>query len=225
MQGILLVDKPKGKTSFSLVAVLRRLTGERRIGHAGTLDPLATGVMVMLIGRQWTKRSNEFLGEDKEYLADVTLGESTTTYDAEGDVVETSDKVPTLEEIQSVLQSFTGTIQQVPPMFSAKKIKGQKLYHLARRGQSVERPPATVNVAIELIEFSYPKLTLQVACSKGTYIRSLAQDIGEALGCYGYLSDLRRIRSGGFCIDQCIDGKQLFESTPDINPHLLSPSA
>lgn len=204
--GILLVDKPKGITSFTLVGRLRRLLGVKKIGHAGTLDPFATGVMVMLIGREYTRLSDQFLHEDKEYLAELYLGASTDTYDSEGKVLSESSLHPTLEELEAVIEEFQGQILQTPPMYSAKKVGGRKLCDLARQGKEVERKAQLVEVKISLLSYNYPKAVIRVAASKGTYIRSLGHDIGERLGCGAHLSELRRLRSGGFSIEDCIDG-------------------
>jgi tRNA pseudouridine55 synthase len=218
-EGILLVDKPKGPSSFQLVRQLRRLTHVRKIGHAGTLDPFATGVMVLLIGRNYTRLSDQFLGQDKEYLASLHLGATTDTYDSEGILTPISTSQPTSDQIATVLSSFQGTVQQIPPMFSAKKIAGKKLYELARQGKTIERPPITVQLETTLLTYTYPHLILRIACSKGTYIRSLANDIGHQLGCGAYLDDLRRLRSGRFSIDECVDGTLLDDPDFDVNAH------
>lgn len=210
--GVLLVDKPVGKTAFSLVGILRRILGIKKIGHAGTLDPFATGVMVMLVGKSMTKLSDQFLCQDKEYVARVHLGVSTDTYDCDGQVLMTSDKIPTEEEIKAVLQKFQGEVEQTPPMFSAKKVNGKKLYELARKGKMIERQPSKVFLETEYLNYIYPNLDIRVKCSKGTYIRSIAHDLGQLLGCGAHLSSLRRTRSGQFKIEDCIDGSQLFQS-------------
>lgn len=215
--GILLVDKPKGKTSFSLVAMLRRIYGVKKIGHAGTLDPFATGVMVLLVGKNYTKLSDQFLGQDKEYEALLHLGTVTDTYDCEGQVVRTSDKVPTLQEIASVVEKFQGEILQVPPMFSAKKVGGKKLYELARKGISIEREAKKVSVQIQILHYEYPDLSIRVACSKGTYIRSLAYEMGEDLACGAHLTELKRTRSGSFHLKDCVDGALLQNPPQDHN--------
>jgi len=207
--GILLVDKPRGKTAFNLVARLRRHLGVKKIGHAGTLDPFATGVMVMLVGRAYTRLSDQLLCQDKEYSATLQLGVATDTYDCEGKITRESPLEPTLEELQIVLQQFQGEISQIPPMFSAKKIQGKKLYELARKGLTVERKACLVRCAITLESYTYPIAKLHIACSKGTYIRSLAHEIGEALHCGAHLTELRRVRSGQFQLKDCIDGKLL----------------
>lgn len=217
LSGILLVDKPKGKMSFSLVSRLRKLLGVKKIGHAGTLDPFATGVMVMLIGREFTKLSDTFLNNDKEYIATLKLGVATDSFDCDGEITETSEFIPTQEMIEAAIAQFQGAIQQTPPMFSAKKIKGQKLYDLARKGLTVERQPVEITVKITFIEYNYPSLVIDVTCSKGTYIRSIADDLGKVLTCRAHLTDLKRTRSGNFPIDQCIDGKTLFEEHCDVS--------
>ncbi|CUI16978.1 tRNA pseudouridine synthase B [Candidatus Protochlamydia naegleriophila] len=221
VQGILLINKPKGKTSFSLVRELRKLLNVKKIGHAGTLDPFATGVMVMLIGRDYTRLSDRFLLSDKEYVAQVHLGIVTDTYDCEGQILSRSEKVPSVEEIQQALTFFQGEIEQIPPMFSAKKKQGKKLYELARQGIEIEREPVKINVQTELLSFTYPYLELRIKCSKGTYIRSLAYDLGQKLGCGAHLSNLTRTRSGNFLLENCIDGTQLQEPTLNLAESLI----
>lgn len=215
-QGILPVDKPQGKTSFSLIAALRKKTGVRKIGHAGTLDPFASGVMILLVGKSFTVRSQEFMNHDKEYLATVYLGIETTTYDPEGKVTATSEHIPPLHEIEAALKAFQGDILQIPPMFSAKKVKGKKLYELARKGIEIPRPPHPVTVNSELIEYRYPLLTLKINCSKGTYIRSIAHDLGKALGTGAHLSALIRTRCGDYKLEDCLSGELLFASSLSI---------
>jgi tRNA pseudouridine55 synthase len=212
-EGILLVDKPKGKTSFSLISALRKILNVQKIGHAGTLDPMATGVMVILVGKRFTTLSDQLLGRDKEYFAEVTLGQTTDTYDAEGEVTAESDVVPTLEDLKNALKHFQGKVEQTPPMFSAKKQNGKKLYELARQGQVVERPKVTLEMTTELVDYQYPKVTLAIACSKGTYVRSIAHDLGEMLGCGAHLSGLTRSKSGSYSIGQCLQGSILFEAS------------
>ena len=209
-EGILLVDKPEGKTSFSLVSALRRKTGIQKIGHAGTLDPFATGLMIMLIGKTFTRLSDQYLTQEKEYKCTVRLGITTDTYDREGIVTQTSPLEPSLSDIEAALTHFNGTILQIPPMFSAKKIKGKKLYELARKGISVERAPVSVTLHTTLLSYTYPNLELHIVCSKGTYIRSLAYDLGVLLECGAHLEALRRLRSGTFSIDQAINGALLY---------------
>lgn len=207
--GILLVDKPSGRTAFNLVARLRRHLGVKKIGHAGTLDPFATGVMVMLIGRSYTRLSDQFLGQDKEYRATLKLGCTTDTYDCDGQTLTESPYTPTLAELQAALEAFQGEFLQIPPMYSAKKVGGKKLYELARQGKTIERKPSLVRCTITLEAYTYPEVVLHVSCSKGTYIRTLAHDIGLKLTCGAHLTALCRLRSGAFQLKDCIDGKLL----------------
>lgn len=220
-EGILLIDKPKGKTSFYLVKILRAITKVKKIGHAGTLDPFATGVMVLLIGKNYTRKSTEFLSQDKRYRAVLKLGYETNTYDIEGEKVEVSKRVPSLEEIEHTITLFQGNISQTPPMFSAKKIQGKKLYEIARLGQVIERKPIDVTVNIKIEKYDYPFLTLDITCSKGTYIRSLAHDIGQKLEVGAYLEELTRLKSGHFTIENCISFSDLNDENFDITKHLI----
>lgn len=208
-EGILLVDKPKGATSFSLVRVLRKLLNVQKIGHAGTLDPLATGLMILLIGKKYTRLSDQFLNDTKEYEAEITLGYATDSYDAEGTATHHSDTIPSLAEVEAAIESFQGTTLQTPPMFSAKKVQGQKLYDLARKGETIERASASVTMHITLLSYSYPTVKLHVRCSKGTYIRSLAHDLGIKLASFGTLTALRRTASGGYTLSGSVDGANL----------------
>jgi len=201
VDGILNVLKPAGKTSFAVVSLLRRWSGERRVGHAGTLDPDATGVLVVCLGQ--AVRVVEYLtGAGKTYQAEVELGVATDTYDAAGKVVGRSDPSSVTEEqVRRVLESFHGTIPQVPPMHSAIHHKGKRLYELARQGIEVDREPRQVEISrLELLAWQPPVVTIEVDCSGGTYIRSLAQDIGVALGCGAHLKRLVRLTSGPFHI-------------------------
>lgn len=226
VEGILLVDKPLGKSSFSLVGRLRKILGVKKIGHAGTLDPLATGVMVMLVGRSFTKLSDKLLAEDKEYLAELQLGEATDTFDREGVVTERSSYRPTLQEVEEAIAKFRGEIEQIPPMYSAKKVGGKKLYTLARSGIEVERKSVRVRVEAKLLSYSYPKLAIEVSCSKGTYIRSIADELGRLLNSFAHLSSLRRLQSGSYRIEECIDGSRLFgdnASRDEIVQNLKTP--
>jgi tRNA pseudouridine55 synthase len=216
-EGILLVDKPKGKTSFSLVSVLRKILNVRKIGHTGTLDPMATGVMVLLIGKRFTTLSDALLAQDKEYRAEITLGITTDSYDAEGKIVASSDYIPSLVEVETALMAFQGWIEQIPPMFSAKKIQGRKLYEYARQGRSIARPASRVFLKTALISYEYPKIILHMECSKGTYIRSIAYELGVKLSSGAHLSSLTRIRSGTHTLDQCLPGKLLFEGELEQN--------
>ena len=216
-EGILPINKPSGITAFTLVRKLRKLLGVKKIGHAGTLDPFATGVMVMLIGRNYTKLSDKLMGQEKEYFGRVHLGIVTDTYDSDGAEVSTNPSKPTLEEIQEALTHFQGEIEQIPPMYSAKKINGKKLYQLARQGEVGERAAVKLQVSTDLIAYDYPYLDIQVTCSKGTYIRSIAHDLGQMLGCGAHLSSLTRTRSGFFTLANCLDGQRLEASNLNLN--------
>ena len=221
--GVLLINKPKGKTSFSLVSALRKACNVKKVGHTGTLDPFASGVMVLLVGREFTRLSDRFLLQNKEYDATLYLGIKTDSYDCEGKILQHSPYIPSFDEISQVLTTFQGNLLQIPPMFSAKKINGKKLYELARKGIEIERAAVPVNVRIQLTSYEYPFLKLHVACSKGTYIRSLANDIGEALTCGAHLSNLVRTKLGPFHLAKCFDGAQL--TTPGIASSLSFLSA
>lgn len=214
--GILLVDKSSGSTSFQIVHQLRKLTHVETIGHAGTLDPFATGVMVMLLGREYTKKSDQFLTHDKQYRARLHLGVATDTYDLDGQVTHRSDHIPPHID----LTPFQGTVSQIPPMYSAKKVGGKKLYDLARKGITIERKPIQVHLKIELLSYAYPHVDLLIDCTKGTYIRTLAHDLGLFLGTYAHLIQLTRTRSGPFTLEECIPQDQLKNPSFDPTPHL-----
>lgn len=197
--GFLNVYKPKGMTSFDVVAILRRVTKIRQIGHTGTLDPFAVGVLPICIGK--STRLIEYLNDDKEYLATVQFGSDTDTYDLEGQVIRTYDKKITKEEVENVLKSFEGEIEQIPPIYSAIKVNGKKLYEYARNGQEVEIKPRKVFISkIELKDFdtNLQQAKILVACSKGTYIRSFAFDLGQKMNCGGHLVALERTKAGMF---------------------------
>ena len=220
-EGILLVNKQVKKSSFSIVHELRKLTKIKKIGHAGTLDPFARGVMIMLIGRFFTRMAIDFQKDDKEYEARLFLGSISSTYDPEGDIKVLSTSTPSLEDIEKVLINYQGLISQIPPMFSAKKVKGTRLYHLARKGQEIEREPIKVQVKTKILSYSYPFLDLHISCSKGTYIRSIAHDIGQDLGCGAYVFSLTRTRSGCFLLKDCIDQENLFSNEIDLTKHII----
>ena len=202
--GIILLNKPKGKSSFYLVSVVRAITGLRKVGHAGTLDPMATGLMIMLAGSDYTKSADQFIGFDKRYLANCLLGKATSTEDVTGEEIASSDKIPSLTEIEEAIAFFQGDSLQTPPMFSAKKQAGVPLYKLARQGKEIFRPACNVWMNIRLIDYTYPYLKLEVHCSKGCYIRSLARDIGEKLGCFATLAELERTQIGPFTLDHAL---------------------
>jgi len=201
--GFLLIDKPKGMTSHDVVDYLRKVTKIRKIGHAGTLDPIATGLLILGIGREATKRLGEFQKLDKEYIAKIRLGVKSDTFDKEGKIEEIKvEKIPKREEIEEVLKSFLGEILQTPPSYSAKKIKGKKAYELARKGIKLELLPVKVKIyQIEILNYSFPYLEIKVSCSSGTYIRSLANDIGEKLKVGGIVEKLRRTKIGNFKVE------------------------
>jgi tRNA pseudouridine55 synthase len=204
IDGALLVDKPVGVTSNFALQKVKRLMGAAKAGHAGTLDPLASGLLIALFGEA-TKFAGLLLDSDKEYLATVKLGETTATGDAEGDVLEARPVATSAAEIPAVLKRFTGEVEQVPPMHSALKRDGVPLYKLARRGQTVERQPRRVRIVeLEMLDFRKPFLDIRVRCSKGTYVRTLAEDIGAALGCGAHLAGLRRTGSGRFRVDDAV---------------------
>jgi tRNA pseudouridine55 synthase len=216
--GILLCDKPYDQTSHDAVDSLRKLLGQKKIGHTGTLDPKATGLMVFCLG-QATKIARFITDVDKTYEAEVTLGQRSPTYDAEGISSETSfEKIPELNEgdICSVLSSFKGDIKQKVPIFSAVKVDGKRLYKSARKGEIVDTPVRDVFIdSIRLIEFKSPKIKFEVACSKGTYIRTIANDIGENIGCGAYLSALKRTRIGNYSLDDALTLKEVELYTKD----------
>ena len=202
MNGIILVDKPQDWTSHDVVAKLRGVLHERRIGHSGTLDPLATGLLVVFVGR--ATRAVEFAEADsKEYLAGLRLGVSTDTQDITGNVIAKCDALPDEAAVRETLCRFIGDIEQIPPMYSAIKIGGKKLYELARRGESVERTPRKITVSsIDIVDKDGTDYILNISCSKGTYVRTLCNDIGDALGCGACMSSLRRTRAGAFSVDE-----------------------
>lgn len=223
MFGFLNVYKPKGKTSHDVVAILRRVTKVKQIGHTGTLDPFAEGVLPICIGK--ATRLIEYLNEQKVYAGTIQLGKATTTYDIEGEVVKESDKIVSLEEIETCLKNFEGEILQTPPIYSAIKVNGKKLYEYAREGKEVKILPRKVNIReIKILNYNLEKkqLELYISCSKGTYIRSIAHDLGEMLGTYGYLTKLVRVQAGDFCIDKSIPLDEL-NSQDRVKNNLIYP--
>ena len=202
MNGIILVDKPQDWTSHDVVAKLRGVLHERRIGHSGTLDPLATGLLVVFVGR--ATRAVEFAEADsKEYITGLHLGVSTDTQDITGNIVASSGALPDEAALREAIGRFIGDIEQIPPMYSAIKKGGKKLYELARRGESVERAPRKITVSdIDIAGRDGDDYILNISCSKGTYVRTLCSDIGEALGCGACMSSLRRTRAGVFSADE-----------------------
>ena len=199
MDDIVLIDKPTGMTSFGVVARVRRVLTEQagrkvKVGHTGTLDPFATGLMILVTGKK-CREAEHYTKLDKWYEAQIVLGQTSSTGDPEGELAAVSDRRPTEAEIGAVLERFTGEIQQVPPVFSAIKIDGQRAYKLARQGKEVNMPSRTVTIySLELISYEYPHVNIRTHVSSGTYIRTLAQDIGEALGTGAYCRELRRTK-------------------------------
>lgn len=202
---VLLIDKPLDWTSFDVVRKLRGMIRTRKIGHAGTLDPLATGLLILCTGK-FTKRINEYMAREKEYTGTITLGARTPTYDLETEPCDIRDVLVTAEAVTEVItRQFTGDILQVPPAHSAIKVDGKRVYELARKGREVKLEPRPVVIKEFVITgFRLPELDFQVICSTGTYIRSLANDLGVALGCGGYLSALRRTRIGEYRVDEAL---------------------
>ncbi|QWH29994.1 tRNA pseudouridine(55) synthase TruB [Bacillus mycoides] len=220
MEGVVLLHKPKGMTSHDCVFKLRKILREKRIGHTGTLDPDVTGVLPICVGRA-TKIAQFLTSETKTYEGEVTLGFSTTTEDASGEVVEKQDvnRVITRKEVEEVLAELTGTIEQMPPMFSAVKVNGKKLYEYARAGQEVERPVRTITIhefvlldEREVFEGENISFRFRVTCSKGTYVRTLAVMIGEKLGFPSHMSHLVRTASGEFLLEDCISFEEIEEN-------------
>ena len=210
--GIIIIDKPAEWTSMDVCAKLRGILKERRVGHGGTLDPMATGVLPVFVGTA-TKAVEFAEKSDKEYIAGLRLGVVTNTQDSTGQVLETRPVTADREALAAVLPRFTGPIEQVPPMFSAIKIQGKRLYELARKGQEVERRPRLVTIyALEVLEQTAPdRFLLRVRCSKGTYVRTLCHEIGQALGCGGCMDELRRTMAAGFAIEQAVTLEQVRE--------------
>jgi len=212
--GFINLFKPPGITSMDALRQIKRITGQRqKVGHGGTMDPLARGVLPVCFG-QATRLMDHIVDGVKVYRAEVTLGVTTTTYDAEGEVVKTAeDPGITREMVAESLKPWTGEVNQTPPMYSAIKVDGKRLYKLARAGIEVEREARPVEIHdIKILEFDYPKLVIEVECGKGTYIRSLAHDIGEDLGCGGHVADLVRLLCGGFPADESVTLEQLEEA-------------
>lgn len=216
VKGLFLINKPCGITSHDVIDKLRRITGENRIGHAGTLDPLASGLLIVAIGREFTKQLDKFKGLNKTYVADIKLGENSNTYDAEGEITFVSDFKPRLEKVKNVLETFIGTQTQMPPIFSAKKIKGQKAYNLARKGEKVELEPKEITIySLNFISYKYPYISFDVTVSSGTFIRSLAYDIGKKLSIGAYLSKLVRTDIDKYNFKQGIEVSEI-KKTADL---------
>lgn len=218
MQGILLVDKPATWTSFDVVNYVRRIVANYeakkpkncKVGHTGTLDPFATGLLVVLVGKEYTRKAQELSKVDKTYEVTMTLGATSSTGDPEGEITPVSDTVPTKEAILEALERFKGQIEQIPPAFSAIKIDGQRAYKLAREGKEVNIEPRKVTInSLELVDCEYPNIRLVTNVSSGTYIRTLVEDIAKELGTGAYASELRRTTVGKFSINDATEVKKL----------------
>ncbi len=235
--GFLLINKPKNWTSHDIVAKLRNLLGEKKIGHAGTLDPFATGLLIIGVGREFTRKLDEFKAMEKEYEVVTKFGFVSDTQDIDGKILKTkfsqfsensepskssqktkpSTKI-TSQDIKNILPKFIGKIQQIPPMFSAKKIKGQKLYNLARKGQEIAREPVKIFIKkIELLDFDETRARLKVICGTGTYIRTLVHDIGQELGCGAYAEELTRTRIGKYKLKDAQKIEDVKEGVKKVN--------
>lgn len=204
MNGIIIVNKEPGFTSFDVVAKLRGICRQRKIGHTGTLDPAATGVLPVCLG-SGTKLCDMLTDKEKEYVAELLLGVRTDTQDTTGQILSTQEVTATEQQIREVSAGFVGEYEQIPPMYSALKVNGKKLYELAREGKVIERKARHVCIhELEILEIKLPVVTMRVSCSKGTYIRTLCEDIGNVLGCGGTMQSLRRTKVGPFTIDQAL---------------------
>jgi len=222
MQGILLVDKPKTWTSFDVVNFVRKFVASAegkkpkntKVGHTGTLDPLATGLLVLVVGKEYTRRAGEFSKLDKTYEVTMKLGQTSTTGDDEGEKTPVSDTIPDEKAVQAALKQFTGQIMQTPPAFSAMKINGQRAYKLAREGKEVVMEARPVAIySNELTDYEYPYVKFTSHVGSGTYIRSLVEDLGKTLGTGAYMSDLRRTTVGDFSVDNAITTQDLTADT------------
>jgi tRNA pseudouridine55 synthase len=223
LEGILNLDKPAGITSHDAVNQIRRLAGQRRVGHAGTLDPLATGVLLLGLGRA-TRLLEYLAGQPKRYEGTIRLGQVTTTYDAEGEIVAELPVTVSEDGVRATLDQFRGPIVQIPPAFSAIKRAGQPLYKLARRGLEFEPPPRQVTIyELELLSYDPPFLFIGLECSAGTYVRSLANDLGQSLGCGGHLTALRRTAFGAFVVSAAASLDSL--TAEKVHDLLLPPDA
>ncbi|MBQ9079887.1 MAG: tRNA pseudouridine(55) synthase TruB [Clostridia bacterium] len=222
--GVLLIDKHAGATSHDIVNKVRRAYGTRRVGHTGTLDPMATGLLVVLVGRA-AKAAEYLVADTKHYLATLRLGITTDTEDTTGEVITTHESLPQKEQVEAICEAFRGKIQQVPPMYSAIKIGGKKLVDIARAGGEIERAPREIEIfSLTVTPTDTPTdYTLDVVCSSGTYIRTLCADIGKSLGCGGAMASLRRLGAGGFDIENAVTVAQLEQMTPEGREAKLLP--
>ncbi len=225
MNGVVVINKEKGYTSFDVVACLRRILSTRKIGHTGTLDPDAVGVLPVCVGTA-TKAVDLLTATEKEYIATVQLGSETDTQDASGTVLRSCEASVTEEDIRRVAQEFVGEISQIPPMYSAIKQDGKKLYELAREGKTVERKPRKITIhELEILELDLERrrFTMRVACSKGTYIRTLCQDIGESLGCFAHMAELCRTRTGAFSLEESLTLQEVENAMEQGDSSFLMP--
>ena len=221
--GVLIVNKHAGVTSHRIISSCRKLFGTRQVGHTGTLDPMATGVLPILIGRA-VKASDYLMMHDKEYICEMKLGLTTDTEDITGEILTQSDNIPTEETVLGVIDGFKGKIKQIPPMYSAVKVGGRKLVDIAREGREVEREARDVEIyAIDARKISDDTYSMRVECSKGTYIRTLCSDIGKALGCGAVMSSLIRTKTGSFTLDQSVTVEELDNMTPEEREARLIP--
>jgi tRNA pseudouridine55 synthase len=221
MDGILVIDKPVGPTSHDVVDAVRRVLRQQKVGHTGTLDPVATGVLPLVVG-QATKIARYLTGGDKTYVATFRLGQNTDTLDAEGTVLAERPVTADEAQVRQVLATFVGAIEQIPPMYSAKKVDGKRLYELARQGVEIEREAKKVTIhAITVDSVALPDVTVTVRCSAGTYVRVLAHDVGEKLGCGGHLQKLRRTAAGPFTIDDAVPLEALEKEPEQAKSRLL----
>ncbi len=220
--GFLLLDKPSGPTSHDMVYRLRRITKIKKIGHAGTLDPLASGLLIMAISRAATKQINTLAKQTKVYEAIFEFGGTSDTDDRLGEIKKTANcHLISIVDLQSALKTFLGEQKQIPPMFSAKKIQGKKLYELARQGQIIERQPSIITIEkIDLLDYKWPQAKLTITCSAGTYIRSIARDLGQQLGCGAYLAELRRTAIGDYLVNKAINPEEL--TAENWTDHLIN---
>lgn len=224
LHGLLIVNKPRFITSHDVVSRIRRMTGIRRVGHAGTLDPFATGVVVVAVGRA-TRVLQHVQDTDKRYLAHIVLGAETDTADVDGVVIERAQPKgwPAREDVERALRRFTGTFEQIPPVYSAIKVEGKRLYREAREGRAITAPARSVTIhSLELLHYDPPDVVVDIHCAKGTYIRSVARDLGAALGVHGYCHALMRTATGPFCLAQSWTLDELDELDPREHWHQIA---
>ncbi|MCT8976813.1 tRNA pseudouridine(55) synthase TruB [Clostridium sp. CX1] len=220
MDGILNINKPTGMSSFDVVRKVKNIAKTKKVGHTGTLDPEASGVLPICIGRA-TKLVDYIMNDYKIYKVELKLGITTDTYDREGQILKTKEVNLPIEEVEDCIKSFQGEIDQIPPMYSALKVNGERLYSLARKGIEIERKPRKISIYdIEILEMNLPNINFLVKCSKGTYIRSLCYDIGEKLNCGGTMWNLQRVQTGNFSISDSVELEEL--SNDNIQGYLIS---